>query len=62
MHPTCAAVTVKAFIELAIHVMSVQFVLDTVDFSTFFLWLIYECPAIWSSEVSLSSFQMNHAW
>ena len=48
--------------HLSIQVMSVQFVLDAVGFFAFFLWLIYECPAIWSSGFSLSSFQINSAW
>ena len=62
MHSTRAAVTGKAFTEMAIQVMAVQFVLDTVGFFAFFLWLICECPAIWSSGFSLSSFQINNAW
>ncbi len=54
-HPTRTAVTGNAFTELALQVMSVEFVLYTVDFFTLFLWLVYSA-AIWSSEFSLSFF------
>lgn len=62
MYHTRAAVTGNAFTELAILVISVQFFRDTAGYITFFLWLIWECRAIWSSEFSLSFFQINHAW
>ena len=61
MYPTRDIVTKKVFTELAIQIISVHFVLHTAGFPPFFLWLIYERPAIWLSEFSLWFFKINHA-
>ena len=60
-YPTRDIVTKKVFTELAIQIISVQFVLDAAGFSFLFLWLNYERPAIWLSEFCLWFIKFNHA-